>query len=100
MQGLRRFGVRSFVGASVSALVLLVGVLPAAAAVTKPSAPRSLSANGGPGTGTVSLQWLAPSSTGGAPITGYTYDVSTNGGTTWDGPHAFGSTNLSGTATC
>jgi titin len=37
----------------------------------------------GPSVGNVTLRWARPSNTGGAAITTYKYEVSTNGGTTW-----------------
>jgi subtilisin family serine protease len=45
---------------------------------TKPSAPRAVKAEAG--VRSVSLSWKAPSSNGGAPITGYRILVSRNGG--------------------
>jgi subtilisin family serine protease len=63
-----------------------VGVGPWSRAVsaipaTRPSAPRALTAAGGDGV--VSLTWTAPSSNGGAAITDYVIQRSTNGGATW-----------------
>jgi hypothetical protein len=48
---------------------------------TAPDAPTSLS--GTAGDGQVSLSWTAPSNDGGAAITDYTVQYSTNGGSTW-----------------
>ncbi|MFM7077056.1 MAG: fibronectin type III domain-containing protein, partial [Planctomycetaceae bacterium] len=49
--------------------------------------PTSLVANGGDASAT--LSWTAPVETGGAPITDYRIQYSTNGGTTWTTfPHA------------
>jgi alpha-tubulin suppressor-like RCC1 family protein len=60
-------------GAGSGALVIPVAVAPAA--------PTLLS--GTPGVMSVALSWNAPSDTGGASITGYRIDVSTNGGQNW-----------------
>ncbi len=49
--------------------------------VGPPAAPASLTA--APGDGQVALTWQAPASDGGAPITGYEYRQSADGGTTW-----------------
>jgi fibronectin type 3 domain-containing protein len=52
---------------------------PVATQVAPPSAPQSLTATGG--NGTVKLSWTAPSSNGGAPVTGYNiYRGTTSGG--------------------
>ena len=45
------------------------------------SAPTNLAANGG--NASASLTWTAPSATGGAPLTDYLVEYSTNGGSTW-----------------
>jgi titin len=45
------------------------------------TAPRSLIATASDGQ--VALAWVAPSSTGGNPVTGYSIEVSSNGGTSW-----------------
>ncbi len=49
---------------------------------TAPGAPRSLTATAS-GQTTINLTWTAPASNGGAAITGYTLEVSTDGGTTF-----------------
>ena len=49
--------------------------------VGPPAAPASLTAV--PGDGQVVLEWEAPLSDGGQPITGYEYRQSKDGGTTW-----------------
>ena len=49
---------------------------------TAPGAPTGVSATAGDGQATVS--WTAPSSTGGASITGYTVQYSSDGGSTWN----------------
>ncbi|MCL1903296.1 MAG: glycoside hydrolase family 9 protein [Oscillospiraceae bacterium] len=54
-------------------------LLLSASTPTPPGAPQSFAAT--PGNGQVSLSWSAPSSNGGAAITGY--QVSRDGGTTW-----------------
>ena len=59
---------------------------------TKPSAPRSLSAK--PGNGSLALKWSAPSSTGGATITGYRVYVSSTSST---GPWTLSGGTASGT---
>ncbi len=48
---------------------------------TIPSVPRSLTAS--PGSGYVDLNWIAPSSSGGLPITDYVVQRSYNFGRTW-----------------
>ena len=45
------------------------------------SAPQSVTVVGG--NGSASVTWLAPSSTNGATVTGYTVETSSDGGTTW-----------------
>ena len=50
-------------------------------AVTAPNAPTSLS--GTAGNGQVSLSWTAPASNGGAAITDYAVQYSSNSGSTW-----------------
>lgn len=55
-------------------------------ALTAPSAPRSLTAahNGGPNSGKIKLDWLAPTDTGGSAVTGYKiYRGTTSGGETY-----------------
>ncbi len=51
-------------------------------AATAPSAPTSLTATAS-GQTIINLSWTAPSSTGGAAITGYRIEVSTDGGTSF-----------------
>ena len=51
-------------------------------AVTAPGAPTSLSATPD-GSTAIDLSWTAPSDNGGADITGYKIEVSTNAGTSW-----------------
>ena len=51
-------------------------------APTAPSAPTGLTATAD-GTTEIDLSWTAPSSDGGAAISGYRIEVSTDGGTTW-----------------
>ena len=48
---------------------------------TAPGAPTGVTATAGDGQATVT--WTAPSSTGGASITGYTVQYSSDGGSTW-----------------
>ncbi len=48
---------------------------------TVPGAPASLNATAGDTE--VTLDWTAPASDGGSPVTGYEYRVSADGGTTW-----------------
>ena len=61
------------------------GIWSAPSAPVKPlapaSAPANLIANGGNASAT--LAWTAPTFTGGAPLTDYLIEVSTDGGTTW-----------------
>jgi titin len=64
---------------------------------TVPSAPTGLAATAG--NGSLALTWTAPASTGGAPLSEYTYELSTDGGTTWDAPVGTGSTSTSRTVT-
>ena len=52
------------------------------AATTVPGAPTSLTATAS-GTTTIDLSWNAPSDDGGASITGYRIEVSSNGGSSW-----------------
>ena len=47
-----------------------------------PSSPQSLTVTGSTAT-SVSLSWTAPAFTGGAPVTGYVVQYSSDGGTTW-----------------
>ena len=61
------------------------GIWSAPSAPVKPlapaSAPANLIANGGNASAT--LAWTAPTFTGGAPLTDYLIEISTDGGTTW-----------------
>ena len=52
------------------------------AAPTEPGAPTGLTATAS-GTSTINLTWTAPSDDGGASISGYKIEVSSNGGTSW-----------------
>ncbi len=54
----------------------------AQATATAPGAPTSLTATAS-GETTINLSWTAPTNTGGAAITGYLIEVSTDGGTTF-----------------
>ena len=54
----------------------------ASASATAPSAPRSMTATAS-GQTTINLSWSAPSSTGGASITGYRIQWSTDGNDPW-----------------
>ena len=56
-------------------------VVSATPQATIPSPPRSLTALAG--SGQVDLSWIAPSSSGGLPITDYVIQRSYNGGRTW-----------------
>ena len=49
---------------------------------TVPNAPRNLAANAS-GTSQINLTWDAPTTDGGAVITGYRIEISDNGGATW-----------------
>ena len=51
-------------------------------APTEPGAPTGLTATAS-GTSTIDLDWTAPSDDGGASISGYKIEVSSNGGTSW-----------------
>ena len=53
-----------------------------AAAATVPGAPTGLTATAS-GTSTINLDWDAPSNDGGASISGYRIEVSSNSGTSW-----------------
>ena len=53
-----------------------------AGTTTVPGAPTSLTATAS-GTTTINLSWTAPADDGGAAITGYRIEVSSNGGTSW-----------------
>ena len=53
-----------------------------AAAPTEPGAPTGLTATAS-GTTAINLSWTAPADNGGASITGYKIEVSSNGGTSW-----------------
>ena len=61
------------------------GIWSAASAPVKPlapaSAPANLTANGGNASAT--LAWIAPTSTGGAPLTDYRVEYSVDGGASW-----------------
>lgn len=48
---------------------------------TKPGAPSAVTAT--PKNAAVALTWKAPTNTGNSPITGYSVQYSSNGGTTW-----------------
>ena len=50
---------------------------------TVPGAPTSLTATAS-GTSAINLSWTAPADDGGASITGYGIDVSSDGGTSWE----------------
>ncbi|WP_428098640.1 fibronectin type III domain-containing protein [Candidatus Rariloculus sp.] len=64
-----------------------------ATAATVPGAPTGLTATAS-GTSTINLTWNAPSNDGGASISGYRIEVSSNGGTNWNDRVAdTGSTN-------
>ena len=52
-------------------------------AVTVPDAPTSLSALRGSVSGTADLTWSPPGFNGGAPVTSYTVQYSSNGGASW-----------------
>ena len=52
------------------------------ATTTVPGAPTGLTATAS-GTSTINLTWDAPSNDGGASISGYRIEVSSNGGTSW-----------------
>ena len=54
-----------------------------AGASTKASAPQDLTA-ARIGSGLVQLNWQPPTNTGGLPVTSYSYDLSINGGSTWE----------------
>ena len=58
-----------------------------AAAPTVPGAPTGLTATAS-GTSTINLSWDAPSNDGGASISGYRIEVSSNGGTSWSNREA------------
>ena len=51
-------------------------------AASAPGAPTGLSATAS-GSAQINLSWTAPSNNGGAPITGYRIQVSTNAGSSW-----------------
>ena len=72
-------------------------VIAATPLATIPSSPRSLRAT--PGSGHVVLNWIAPSSSGGLPITDYVVQRSYNGGRTWVSLSDGQSTNRYYTAT-
>ena len=59
----------------------------ATTATTVPGAPTSLTATAS-GTSTIDLTWNAPSDDGGASISGYKIEVSSNGGTSWSNREA------------
>ncbi len=59
-----------------------VAMATTAAVITAPGAPTSLNATAS-GQTTINLSWTAPTSTGGADITGYKIEVSTDGGGTF-----------------
>ncbi len=60
-----------------------VAMATTAAVITAPGAPTSLNATAS-GQTTINLSWTAPTSTGGAAITGYKIEVSTDGNTFTD----------------
>jgi titin len=65
------------------------GIPPTFSAV--PGAPSGLSAT--PGNGSAALTWTAPSLSGGADVTGYSVQLSTNGGTNWTFAASFDTTS-------
>ncbi len=62
---------------------------------TAASAPGAPSVDASAGDGTVALTWTAPASNGGAAVTDYVVQVSSDGGTTWS---TFGHSVLAGTS--
>ncbi len=64
-------------------------------AISAPQAPTDLDAQV-QGRTQINLSWTAPSNNGGAPITGYRIEISTNAGTTWSEQE--GSTGSTATA--
>ena len=61
---------------------LLIAVKGPATTSTVPDAPTDLMATAS-GTGTINLEWTAPTNNGGSAITGYKIEVSADGGSTW-----------------
>jgi subtilisin family serine protease len=75
-----QFRVRAMNSSGTGAASVLLAATPVAPTVS--SAPRSLSGFISGSTGY--LSWSTPAATGGAAITGYVVEVSTNSGLTWD----------------
>ncbi len=66
----------------------------ATTSTTVPGKPTGLTATAD-GTGTIDLEWAAPSSTGGSPITGYKIEISPDGTSNWT--ELVANTNSTGT---